>query len=69
MKFSAALSARAISHGIMINNYTRKTKLIREIQKKEGHISCFRTDLRVDCETQCEWSDQCKNFLIASWKR
>lgn len=69
MKFTAALSARAISHGILITHCTRKTKLIREIQKKEGQTSCFRTDLRVGCNHACEWSDQCKDFLIASWRR
>ncbi len=68
MKFSAALSARAISHGIMIDAHTRETKLIREIQKKEGSRGCFRTDLRIDCTKECEWEDQCKT-LIASWMR
>ncbi len=70
MKLSPALSVRAMKHGIMIEPHTRKASLIRQIQRKEGHLPCFRTGEQTFCKKQdCEWSSECKDVLIAAWKR
>jgi len=69
MKIASALNVRAITHGIAISTHTTETKLIRNIQLKEGNSSCFRTDEREYCPGSCEWENDCKDFLIAAWKR
>ena len=66
---SNELSVRAIKHGLLITRYTTKTSLVRNIQRKEGNQPCFRTDDRECCRGGCEWEDDCKNCLIAAWKR
>jgi hypothetical protein len=69
MKMTPALRKRANDHGLTISRYTRKTTLVRLIQKKEGQNACFRTDNRINCAQACEWSGDCIHFLIASWRR
>lgn len=69
MEITSELRVRAIRHGITISRYTTKTSLIRNIQRKEGQRPCFRTDDRDYCRGGCEWEDDCKSCLIASWKR
>ena len=72
MRIPHKLSVRAINNGILITAYMTKTELIRKIQRNEGHSPCFRTDEREycqGCEWESEWESECKNSLIAAWKR
>lgn len=48
--------------------YLPKKELIRTIQKSQGQKSCFLSDTRHECVTECEWSPQCKR-LISEWLR
>jgi hypothetical protein len=38
----------------------RKAELIRAIQKAEGNIPCFQTDVDACGETGCCWRDDCQ---------
>ncbi|MCF7821466.1 MAG: hypothetical protein K9M17_03370 [Mariprofundaceae bacterium] len=72
MKIPAELSIRAITNGVFITKNMTVTRLVRHIQDAEGGTPCFRTDVRDSCpETSdtCEWADECKDALIAQWKR
>jgi len=72
MKVPAKLSARAIKDGIFLTEGMTITRLVRHIQRCEGHLPCFRTDAREYCKDKketCEWADECKHALIAHWKR
>ena len=72
MKIPAELGVRAINCGIIITKEMSTTRLIRHIQRREGDRPCFRTDVRDSCQERsdtCEWADDCKNALIAHWKR
>jgi len=71
-KITPELNVRAIKCGIFITGLTTKTSLVRKIQVHDGDQPCFRTDVRDSCgETceTCEWENECKNHLIAAWKR
>lgn len=68
MKITHELRVRATKYGIIVTRYTTKTELIRKIQRKEGNDPCFRTNKREYCQG-CEWASDCKNALIAAWKR
>lgn len=63
------LYKRARKLGIHFTSNTSKLSLIRSIQRKEGHFPCFCTDERDYCIGGCEWEAECKNMLVAAWKR
>lgn len=46
---------------------TDKKFLIREIQRALGQKPCYLTDLRYECDKECEWV--CCKKLVASWLR
>ncbi len=72
MRIPSELSVRAINDGIFITKGMTMTRLIRRIQRSEGHLPCFRTDARDFCQDTketCEWADDCKHALIAHWQR
>jgi hypothetical protein len=72
MKITPELRVRAINNGIFITKDMTITRLIRRIQRCEGHSPCFRTDMRDSCQETsdtCEWASDCKNALIAHWLR
>jgi len=72
MEITSKLSVRAIKNGIFIAKHTTPTRLIRRIQQAEGYEPCFQTDLREVCPKgldACEWAEDCKNSLIADWRR
>jgi hypothetical protein len=72
MNVSIELSNRAVDCGIFIAKDMTVTRLIRRIQRCDGHTPCFRTDSRVSCQETCdtcEWADDCKNALVARWKQ
>ncbi len=66
---NSKLAARATNLGIVFNIYTSETDVVRLVQKKEGVAPCFQTNRRIICEDECEWACDCKNALIAMWKR
>jgi len=71
-RITPKLNVRAIECGVFITGLTTKTSLVRQIQVQEGHARCFRTDARDSCHQtsdSCEWAKDCKQHLIASWKR
>lgn len=71
-KITRELNVRAIKNGILITTLTTKTSLVRKIQLLEGETPCFRTNVRDSCKetcNTCEWANDCKNYLIAAWKR
>lgn len=45
-----------------------KKSLIRAIQKAQGQKPCFLSDDRYECESDCEWSRNCKK-LTSEWRR
>ncbi|MES0370818.1 MAG: hypothetical protein ABUK11_00930 [Mariprofundaceae bacterium] len=72
MKITSKLSVRALKNGIFIARHTTPARLIRHIQKAEGDEPCFQTEVRETCPKgpdECEWADDCKNRLVALWRR
>jgi len=72
MNIPIELSIRAINCGIFVAKDMTMTKLIRRIQRCDGRAPCFRTDIRDSCQETCdtcEWANDCKNALVAHWKR
>lgn len=69
LEITQALRERASSLGIPVTANSTKTTLVRRIQIQEGHIPCYRTDLRDSCKGTCEWADDCRDCLVASWMR
>lgn len=66
---NSQLSNLAAQFGINLLNYTSdQRKLVQLIQQKQGKETCYMSDKRYSCNSQCIWDKNCKK-LTASWLR